>query len=781
MTGRQERWRTNLRHLSGIVAVLLTLSWYGPAFADDSAVFRLVVNTEDKGETFAVVATDGDVMVPRSTLTDVGLRDVPGGQLLNGEPHVSLRALAPAMTFAVDTQRGTLSLTVTPERFVPTTKEYFFNQPPPSLVQTFTDSAFLNYSLIATDEKSFVGTTEAATRWGQWLGQSSFTYTKAESAEQFNRLLTNVTHDSPEDQRRITIGDVSAFSGLLGSGGVLGGIGVSRNFGLTPYFYPTPGLDLSGLLQTPSEVETYVNGRLVKREHLSPGAFTLQNIPVNNGLNNTTIIIRDAFQRVTQIDAPFYMAPQLLKQGLSDYSYNVGFRRNNLGLDSNDYREWQAIAFHRYGWTPWLSAGFRGESSAQIMNGGPLANLLLGPYGQLDTTLALSRDVSTVGYGALGTYTFASGVLSARLSAQYLSHDYANLALGSGTDKQKLAWLASVGGAKAPFGSLTATYAETTSYVQPKTAQISGFYSRPLVNPFYLQISASQTLKPVPITEVFVGITFALGDQHTGLLTHRMRDRDTEQTAVLQKNPPLGPGLAYRLQGSRVDQAGVATQVNTDDFVQYQGTYGTVGAAVRQINGQTSHDLRLAGSVSLLDSSVHLSRPITDSFALVRVPELKNVDVAFNNQSMGTTNSKGELVVPEMISYLGNSLSIDPNALPVEYQVNRVRQHVAPAFRSGALVQFDVVKLQAFVGKLLLRINGQEKSADYAELTVALPGKQAITGVVGTGGEFYLENLPTGSVPVQIEWRGQSSTCAFTIPASQELQVDVGTITCAWP
>lgn len=748
------------------------------ARAQESAVFRLMVNTEDKGETFAVVMPDGDVMVPRSTLTDIGLEDVPSGQPINGEPYVSLRTLSPSIQYETDSQKGTLSLTVIPERFTPTKKEYFFNQPPPSLQTTFTDSAFLNYSAIATDEKSFVGTGEVAGRWGRWLGQSTFTYNKTDSLNKFNRLLTNATHDDPESQRRITVGDVSAFSGFLGSGSILGGIGVSRNFGLTPYFYPTPGLDLTGLLQTPSEVETYVNGRLVKRERLGPGGFTLQNIPVNNGLNNTTIIIRDAFQRITQIDTPFYMAPQLLKQGLSEYSYNMGFRRNNLGIESNDYREWQAMAFHRYGVTKELTAGFRGEASAQRMNTGPLVNLTLGRYGQLDSTMAISRDERAVGYGTLSSYTYASGVLSARASIQYLSRDYTNLSQASTADKQRLAWLASVGGAKAPFGSLTLTYSEATSYIQPKTCQVTGFYSRPLAGPFYLQVSASQTLKPVPVTDVFVGVTFALGEKHTGLLTHRQRDREMEQTAVLQRNPPLGPGLAYRLQGSRVDQPGASAQYNTDNLIQYQGTYGVVGSAFRRQNGQDSHDFRLAGSVSLLDKSVHLSRPIIDSFALVRVPNIKNVDVAFNNQSMGTTDRNGELVIPEMISYLGNSLSIDPNQLPVEYQLDQPRQYVAPAFRSGALVQFDVMKLQAFVGKLMVVLDGDPKSGDYAELTVKVSGKKDITGFVGARGAFYLENLPTGRIPVQVEYRGKIGICEVVVQESEEIQVDLGTVIC---
>ena len=46
------------------------------------------------------------------------------------------------------------------------------------------------------------------------------------------------------------------------------------------------------------------------------------------------------------------------------------------------------------------------------------------------------------------------------------------------------------------------------------------------------------------------------------------------------------------------------------------------------------------------------------------------------------------------------------------------------------------------------------------------------------GGEFYLENLPIGLVPMQIDWRGRVGVCTISIPASEATQVDLGTVTC---
>ena len=56
---------------------------------------------------------------------------------------MSLHALSPSVQYETDAQQGVLLLTVKSwERFTPTKKEYFFNQPPLTFQTTFTNSAF---------------------------------------------------------------------------------------------------------------------------------------------------------------------------------------------------------------------------------------------------------------------------------------------------------------------------------------------------------------------------------------------------------------------------------------------------------------------------------------------------------------------------------------------------------------------------------------------------------------------------------------------------------------
>ena len=60
-----------------------------------------------------------------------------------------------------------------------------------------------------------------------------------------------------------------------------------------------------------------------------------------------------------------------------------------------------------------------------------------------------------------------------------------------------------------------------------------------------------------------------------------------------------------------------------------------------------------------------------------------------------------------------------------------------------------------------------------------VPREKEVTAAVGTGGEFYLENLKPGRTTVQVDWRGKTGLCDLAVPKSEELQVELGTVTCA--
>jgi outer membrane usher protein len=764
------------RGSTALLAVFCLVS-AGPADADESVVARVALNTEDQGEFFLIFTSDGDVLFPLQDLQEMGIVSITGLVEKEGKQYVSLKALAPDVKYRFDEKTVTLEVTVLANLLAPKVQDFRY-RPSSKLVRSTDKSAFLNYSLIGTNSNSLQGLSEIGLHADNLLGLSTFSYTKSTTQDQFLRLLSSVSYDDAAAQRRFILGDANAFSGVLGGVVIAGGLTISKNFELTPYFLSVPGLDVTGILQTPSEVEIYQRGQLVRRERLGPGPFSLLNLPSTTGAGEATLVIRDAFQREQRLVVPYYLSSLLLRPGLQEYNYTVGYRRLDLGQKSFHYQDPVIVAFHRFGFSKNLTGGLRGEADKNLINAGPLATFLLGEFGEVDSGLAGSYDRGQIGYGAYASYFYAQPSFSVRLSARGFSRDYFNLSLTQVQGKTQFEWIAGLGYNLRLLGSISANYTSTDFYAQPRSRQVSVFFSRPIFFNWFLQVSAIRSLEPIRSTELFAGIVLFLGAEHSGSVGVTKQEKTVTETATVQKNPPRGPGLAYRLQASGIQDQQTGTRFDTDDLVQYQGDHAVYGVGYRRIAGEDTYDLRLAGAIALIDRGVYFTRPIFDSFALVKVENLENVRVQYNNQVEGRTNAKGELLVPDLLSYYDNKLAIEDTDIPINYQLPVLQKFVVPGHRGGSVIKFNAIKLQGFVGHLYVTDKGVKRTADYGELTVSLPGNKDVTGVVGKEGEFYLENLPSGTLPAHIVLKDEICLFDLTIPKTDEPLVDLGMVTC---
>ena len=95
---------------------------------------------------------------------------------------------------------------------------------------------------------------------------------------------------------------------------MVGGFSLSTQEDLDPYYAIYPAPQIRGAVRTPSTADVYVDGRLVSSVRLPPGRFTLNDLPIETGLGNARVIIRDAFGRQQSIDLGFYLSTQLLKK-----------------------------------------------------------------------------------------------------------------------------------------------------------------------------------------------------------------------------------------------------------------------------------------------------------------------------------------------------------------------------------------------------------------------------------------------------------------------------------
>jgi outer membrane usher protein len=168
---------------------------------------------------------------------------------------------------------------------------------------------------------------------------------------------------------------------------------------------------------------------------------------------------------------------------------------------------------------------------------------------------------------------------------------------------------------------------------------------------------------------------------------------------------------------------------------------------------------------------------VQDGYALVSVPGVPGVRAALNNQEVGRTDSRGRLLVPNLLPYYGNRLSITDQDIPIDYSIAVTDRLVAPPVKGGSVVTFPARRVQAFVGTLVVESGGRTITPAYGQLTVTAEG-QTFESPIGRDGEFYLENLPRGRHPAVIDHK--DAACRFTLeaPVSAASLVDVGTVRC---
>ena len=102
-------------------------------------------------------------------------------------------------------------------------------------------------------------------------------------------------------------------------------------------------------IESPSEVEIYINDLLVERRHLSPGEYTFSNLPHATGSGKIAVVIKDAYGRTKRFEKDFYTSSSLLKPGIQEYSYNLGYKREGFGQENFEYEEGSTfLAFHQH-------------------------------------------------------------------------------------------------------------------------------------------------------------------------------------------------------------------------------------------------------------------------------------------------------------------------------------------------------------------------------------------------------------------------------------------------
>ena len=729
----------------------------------------MTINHVDKGEVL-VVLRGQVVLVGVRTLEELGIHSFTGTrESIGGETFVSLASLAPGITFEFDERALALRLSAQPELLDSVERNLASGRPDIEFRRD--TSAFANYAINLRGANSYdVFTDLGFSTHGTFLG----TTVSAVSDGQPARGLTSATFDQRRDLRRIVVGDGFANGGLLGGGMLLGGVSVSKEYSVDPYFVRYPTFSLSGAITTPSIAEVYVNDRLVGTEQLSPGQFVLSQLPITTGRNDARVVIRDAFGGVRELSASYYLTTTVLARGLQEYQYGLGVERTGFGVDSWSYGRPALIARHRVGLTDSVTFGGRFEATGKLASGGPTLNVRTS-FGEFQAGAAISGAKGAgagLGRAAAAGYTYSGHRFSTGGSLRLMSSAYATTNLGAADDKTKVDSSAFVSVSIGPRGSLTLQSHNANMYLTPDTTRTSVISSTRLNSRVDMSVTASVERGSVgSVWEGFAGVSVRVGAKTLASVSAEHIDGARQAVTEVQRWLPVGTGWGYRFHAENGDRN------FTSGNLVYQGPYGRYEARRDITDGIASTTVSVNGGLVAMNGGVYATRPIQDGYALVRVPDVGGVRTYVSNQEVGRTNKEGNLLVPNLLSYYGNILNISDQDVPLDNSVAAVRKTVAPPYRGGALIVFPVHRVQSAQGLVQLEIDGQTIAPSFGQLTVTTTSG-SLESPIGERGEFYLENLAPGPHDASVQYGDIS--CAFTLsmPISAAPSVALGTLRC---
>jgi outer membrane usher protein len=754
------------RLFPALFGLLILLSPSAVRAQSQRAVLEILVNQVSAGESL-VVLRGADALVGVQTLEDAGLQGFDGErEPIGAQEFVSLRSLAPAVSFRVDERDLRLHITADPSLLGQQVRDLYFGAPK-DLVYKANTSGFVNYAVNYTSNKQADLFTESA------LSMRGALLYNTVSANNLGatRGLTSLTVDQRAAMRRWTFGDNLGFTGPLGGDSWIAGVTVAKEFAINPYFVRYPMLSVSTPISVPSVMEVQVNGQIVSREQVAPGLLDVRNLPMTLGRNDAQVIVRDAFGVERELSSTYYLTTSALAQGVQDYQYSVGFRRMGVGEKSWDYRTPVALARHRVGITDSVTAGGRVEvQPGRLYSGGPSLNLRL-PIGEVEAATSVSSKRGAFGSAGLVGFSFTGRPVSAGGSVMVASRNYATLTPNPvGEDPKTEANVfagANIGG---PI-SVTAQHSLRRLH-QGISRERTGLLSTIHVAR-NVELTASVTRvrdERGHDREAYAGITILFG-KSTASAALVQDGRGNRMTVDAQRSLPVGEGYGYQMHAESGD--GMAYGV-----ARYQTKYGRYELRQEQLYGESNTTVTAAGSIVGIGGGLYASRPVQESFALVRIPGVEGVRAFASHQEVGKTGRKGDLLVPDLQAYYANILDVADGDIPLQYAVPDVGQTLALPYRGGAVAEFGVQKIQRVVGVITVADQGGERIPSYGEITVTAKGRE-VSSPIGSSGRFYFEDLPAGTHSAVVrDSAGKECSLILTVPLSDGTLVNLGPVRC---
>ena len=656
-----------------------------PVSEPEPLIAHVTLNLAEAGDYFLMVTPEHDLLVKKEVLQEIGLVEpFPGDD--GTQEELSLQAMAPKLTFKLDSASGMLAIQADPS-LLPVHSEHLQLRQPSTATLIQDTALFLNYNVNYSKVQGSKANVGAPLELGtNWHGISLINNFNWQKSQPIKRTQSQLVYDDRDNLQRWMAGDIQASAGSKIGSAILGGISLSKDYGLRPNLFTGPTLVLKAMLLTESEVEVRIDGNPVYKQSFPAGELDLSNIPYyRSGLGKAEIIVRDAFGRETVYDQSFYGATSLLAPGLHAYNYALGAQQlRNMHGDLRYGKKALFFGTHRYGLSDWFTPGFGLESNGRDFRGGVMGDLVLARFGQLGVVAAGSKHQGVRGGQLQVNYSYVgAGTVSPGLFYSMQTLHYGGILEPLAATATAARWNggATLSTALGRLGSLSGRWSRSQSFAGLHSQDATLMFSTML--PWQMSMTSrftrswQQQAAPSNQTNISLGHAFSNGLYLSA--NFNRSNRSNSFGLQFQHSPPLGDGYGYSASVTAPQQGNMTSATR----LQYHHRYGELDVGRSGSNRSPTYDARLNGSLLLSGGGLYLGRPVRDGFALLKVDGMQHVKVKVQSQDVGETNADGDFLLPYVHAYADNTITIDPSNIPLGYSIDSSSKIVTTGYRGG--------------------------------------------------------------------------------------------------
>jgi len=591
------------------------------------------------------------------------------------------------------------------------------------------------------------------------------------------RFETRWTHTDEDRALTVTAGDLVTGALPWTSAVRLGGILLERNFKARPDIVTYPVPQFAGQAAVPTAIDLFLNGSRAVSETVPPGPFVVTSVPIVEGAGHATVVMTDVLGRETSQTVSFYVASQLLRRGLADYSMSAGVTRRGFGLTSWSYGRPAASGVARYGLTDYVTVAGHAEGGAGLASGGVGADLRLRTFGVVGAAVAHGGNAQGAGAQFAATYSYTARRYSVAVRHVQRAQAFADLTtldLPPGVPARLARRIDQITAAASPGflgGTLGGGYFAVVQTDGEAVRLVNVSLSRRLAFDTSAYLSVSQRLGEAGGTSAQIQVVRQIGRRGSVTASAADRGEDSPRGRVqYTRSVPPGGGFGwtagYTPGATGHQQADLAWRTR---HAQVQGgAYGERHRLTRWAGA--------SGSLIVMGRTIAAANRVDDAFAIVETGGYPGVPVLFENQFIGRTNRRGRLLVPWVSAYYASKFSIDPLGLPSGVEVPTVEQRAAIKRRSGAVIRFPVHRTLAAIVTLVDERN--------RPLPVGLTATHVGTGqraVIGWDGQTYFEGLHARNVLQVALPDGSTCSARFDMSPTEVETRRIGPLVCRVP